>query len=272
MGAMQRRRRSRQRRELGQRLAAIVRQGRARLGLTMTQLAERAGISRQMVALVEGGSANPTLEVMSRLVDALGIRLELVERGPVAIVARVHDEGHARMSAYVERRLTRLGWLVAREVRIEDGRYLGWIDLLAYHPATRTLLVIEIKTRLADIGGLERTVDWYGRVAWSAARKLGWRPERVVRWVRALASDEVDAVVSAHRAVFATAFPSRAVAMEEGLSQPESMPAAPGLALIDPSSRRRSWLFRTRVDGRRTAAPYAGLQELLERRPNPRRH
>jgi hypothetical protein len=59
----------------------------------------------------------------------------------------------------VQRRLEAAGWLVVREVRIESGRYLGWIDLLAFDPVTKTLLVIEIKTRLDDLGDLERTLD-----------------------------------------------------------------------------------------------------------------
>lgn len=77
---------------------------------------------------------------------------------------RQHDTVHAICSGYVDRRLHRAGWTVAREVEIVHGRSHGWIDLLAFEPTTRTLVVIEVKTRLDDIGGLERQAAWYVRV------------------------------------------------------------------------------------------------------------
>jgi hypothetical protein len=38
-----------------------------------------------------------------------------------------------------------------------------------------------------------------------------------------------------------------------------------GLALIDPSSRRRAWLIRTRLDGRRSPAPFADYADAARR-------
>jgi hypothetical protein len=93
-------------------------------------------------------------------------------------------------SAYVQRRLEAAGWQVAREVRIEDGRYVGWIDLLAFHAPTATLLVIEVKTQIEDVGAIERSIDWHIRGARRAAERLGWRAGAVGAWVTALASDE----------------------------------------------------------------------------------
>ncbi len=49
---------------------------------------------------------------------------------------------------------------------------------MAFDPRTRTLAVIEIKTQLDDLGQIERTLAWYEREAWAAARRLGWRPPR----------------------------------------------------------------------------------------------
>ena len=47
------------------------------------------------------------------------------------------------------------------------------MDLLAWHPATGLLLVIEVKTELHDLGANERQLNWYEREAWAAARRLG---------------------------------------------------------------------------------------------------
>ena len=163
---------------LAARLGALVLDARVGARLSKTELGRRTGISRQMVAVVETGSGNPSVEVIDRLLQGCMADLDWVVHKPVELIThRVRDGSHAATSACIQRRLERAGWLVAREVGFEDGRYRGWIDLLAYHPGTGTLLVIEVKTRLDDIGGLERSLDWYTRVASAAARRLGWRAQ-----------------------------------------------------------------------------------------------
>jgi len=53
---------------------------RARLGKKMTQaeLAEKAGVSRVVVARLESGATNPTLETVNRVAGVLGKELKLV--------------------------------------------------------------------------------------------------------------------------------------------------------------------------------------------------
>ncbi len=155
---MDRPRRSRQRVTVGVRLGRIVRDGRERMGLSKTGLADRAAVSRQMIAELEDGSANPTLDTVVAVLDGLGLEVEVVVRGPVMIGGpRSGDAAHAICSGYVQRRLEAAGWTTAREVRIDDGRYVGWIDLLAFHEPTGVLLVIEIKT--ARRPRLDRALD-----------------------------------------------------------------------------------------------------------------
>jgi transcriptional regulator with XRE-family HTH domain len=260
------RRRSPRRIRIGVRIGAIVRTGRESLGWTKTDLGERTGISRQMIAAVESAQANPSLDVIAGLLDGLDLDLELVGRGPVAVQGlRSHDAAHAICSAYVQRRLEARGWEVAREVRIEDGRYIGWIDLLAFHRPTGTLLVIEVKTRMDDVGAIERSIDWHARGARRAAERRGWQPRRVSAWVLALATDEVEDELRRNRAVWDSGFPRRARGMAEDLIAPERMVERRGLALIDPRSRRREWLIRARVDGRRSEAPYRGYADFMGR-------
>ena len=47
----------------------------------------------------------------------------------------------------------------------------GVIDILAWHAATRTLLVIELKTEIVDINELMGTVDRKRRLAATVARE-----------------------------------------------------------------------------------------------------
>ena len=212
-------------------------------------------MSRSYIAKIERGRIDPDLAMVERIVEALGLELDLLTRGPIFPGGvRVRDAVHARCSAYVDRRLRNLGWETAREVEIVHGRSHGWIDLLAFDTRTRTLLVIEIKTRLDDLGVLERQLGWYERMAWQPARARGWRPQRIHSMVLALASDEVDQVVRAHRELIRIAFPVRPA---ELVADPMAAPSgARGLGLIDPASRPRGWLIRTSIDGRRGRLPY----------------
>jgi transcriptional regulator with XRE-family HTH domain len=57
------------------RLAARLRHLRGRRGLTLEALAERAGVSRSMISLVERGVSSPTAAVLDRLAAGLGVTI-----------------------------------------------------------------------------------------------------------------------------------------------------------------------------------------------------
>ncbi|MBV8268974.1 MAG: cupin domain-containing protein [Planctomycetaceae bacterium] len=52
-----------------------VREARSRLGLSQRQLAERAGLSPGMLCLIERGEANPSVQSLLGLAEALGLSL-----------------------------------------------------------------------------------------------------------------------------------------------------------------------------------------------------
>jgi DNA-binding XRE family transcriptional regulator len=57
------------------RVASILRQERLKRGLSMNTVAERAGLSQQMVSYVEREMRNPTLETLLRMAAAIDIDL-----------------------------------------------------------------------------------------------------------------------------------------------------------------------------------------------------
>ncbi len=237
--------------------ARWCRDTRLELDITQLELAAAVGVSRAHIAAIETGRANPSLAIVDRIGEVLGLEFQLIAKRPIVIGApSERDAVHARCSGYVQRRLDRLGWLTAREVEVVQGRTHGWIDLLAFDPKTGMLLIIEIKTSLDDIGAVERQVAWYERLAPRAVSARGWRPRRSQSWVLALASAEVDGVIRRQRDVMLLALPLRAPAMRAVLAMPATARPGRGLALIDPRSRRRAWLIPSRSDGRRSAAPY----------------
>jgi y4mF family transcriptional regulator len=63
-------------------LAAAVRGQRQDLGLTQAELATRAGVSRPWLSEVEAGKLTAEFGKVIRLVDALGLTLELVASEP----------------------------------------------------------------------------------------------------------------------------------------------------------------------------------------------
>ena len=169
------------------------------------------GVSRGYVARIEIGRANPTLNVVSKVADALDLRVDWRLLPPIVQDGSgVRDLVHARGSAYVDRRLRGAGARIAREVEIVHARSHDWIDLLAYDPARAVLTIVEVKPRIDDLGSLERQVAWYERSALEAARSLGWRPTRVMTWLLVLATTETDSVLHANRGLFDAAFPGRA--------------------------------------------------------------
>ena len=58
----------------------LLREERERRGLSKYAIAERSGLSQQMVGYVEKGLRCPSLETAMRMADAIGIDLEEVIR------------------------------------------------------------------------------------------------------------------------------------------------------------------------------------------------
>ena len=244
-------------------LAKACREGRLALGLSQEQLARKVGVARSYIAAIEVGRANPTLDVVVRIVTALGFELDLGLRPPVIVGdRRQRDLVHARCSGHVDRRLRAAGFETAREVPIVDGRWRGWIDLLAFDPRTGTLLVIEIKTVIDDVGAVERQVDWYERAARRVARERGWAPRRVITWLLVLATEQNEASLVRNRDIIDRAFPIRGGAMESLADDAGSAwPRGRGIATIDPGRHRRRWLLRPRIDGGPTAPRYQDYRD-----------
>lgn len=164
-----------------ERLGRLARVLRVRQRLTQVALAARAGVGRRAVSLLETGRAGALrLREAEAIVAALGGRLDmrLLWNGPE--LDRMLDEAHAALGASVKRRLERWGWLVRVEVSYSHFGERGRIDLLAFHPATRVLLVIELKSELVDVQSLLGSLDVKVRLAPAIVDRLGWSPRAVV--------------------------------------------------------------------------------------------
>jgi len=248
-------------------IAIAVRDLRRAIGWTQADLASRAGVSQSLVSAVERRRLGElSFGTASRLLEAMGARLTVgVNRPFIAERGRQRDAAHARCSASVARRLVAAGWSIASEVEVGGDRSRGWIDLLAYH-RSGIVLVIEIKTEIHDLGALERTLGWYEREAWAAARRQGWRPRIVVGGVILLATDVNDAVLRENAATFRLGFPVRFRELGAVVSEGRLERRGRFVAMVDPESRRAAWIRPTALDGRSGPAPYRDYASYLAAR------
>lgn len=72
------------------RLAARIKAERDARGWTPSELSERSGVSRAMIAKVEAGKSSPTAMLLGKLSGALGITMS-------TLLARAEDANHSRV-------------------------------------------------------------------------------------------------------------------------------------------------------------------------------
>ena len=246
-------------------IGRLVRDGRLAARWTQQGLERRSGVSQSRLSRIERGACRSVRFIeVDRLFVAVGVRYRLDAHLPPG--PRVVDDAvHVRCATAVQRRLEAAGWEVRREVEIGSDRSRGWIDVIAFHPATRLLLVIEIKTELRDLGAIERSLNWYVREAARAAARFGWRPTAVASTLLVLATDANDQAMRSIRPALDVALPGRATALRDVVGTGRSSGPQRFVATIDPRSRRRQWLMSTVMDGRRSPAPYVDYIDAARR-------
>lgn len=140
-----------------------------------------AGVGATACSLLERGKvAELTVRTARAITGAVDLPLGWDIGWQRQEIDRLLDADHSALAALWTRRLEKLGWIVRSEVSFNHYGDRGRIDLLAYHPVYRVLLVIEIKTALVDAQALLGGLDVKARVAPHVARELGWQPRLVV--------------------------------------------------------------------------------------------
>jgi len=172
-------------------------------------VAAAAHVARSWVSRIERGHLDGlSIERLRALAGVLEIRVDVVayRRGGEAV--RIVNERHSRMHELVAARLADApGWTFATEVTFSEWGERGTIDILAWHAASRTLLVIELKTEIPDPAGLVAQVDRYRRLAPQIGRARGWNPIHVATWVLVAESDLNRRQLARHRTMLRNAFP-----------------------------------------------------------------
>lgn len=157
---------------------------RTRLRWTQQTVAEKAGISRAAYSLIERGRIDGVpLGKLRKVAAVLEVRITLDPRWRGAALDRGIASRHASMAETVTRLLVSAGWEVRPEVSFNHFGERGVIDLVAWHASTQTLLLIELKTELADVSNLLAVTDRRRRLAARIVEQFGWQPRNIGQWV-----------------------------------------------------------------------------------------
>jgi hypothetical protein len=150
------------------------------------------------------------------------------------------DERHARLGGIVSGVLARDGWTVLPEVTYSIYGERGSIDLLAWHPVARALLVIELKTEIASAEETLRRHDQKVRLARSIVReRFGWEPAVVGRLLVLPGSTTARRQIARHCALFDRVYPERNVGVRRYVRRPTTRTLAGLWFVPDTTDRRR---------------------------------
>jgi transcriptional regulator with XRE-family HTH domain len=199
-----------------------LRELRRRRKWRQVDLAAVARVSRQFVSKVERGLLEGAdLARIRRIADALGVRVQFTIIGDGGEIDRLIDRGHARLHELAARMFRALPeWISEPEVSFSIYGERGIIDVVAWHPVRRALLIIELKTSFVDISALIGAMDRRRRLARRIARERGWDPATVSVWVIVEDTPANHRTLARHATVLRSAFPVDGRTMRAWLRQP----------------------------------------------------
>ena len=211
------------------RFGAAIRLVRRRRHWTQRNLAAKAGVSQGLISLLERGHLDSiALRTVRRVAAALDIRVDLTARWRAGDLDRLLNAKHSELHEFVARHFAdRLpAWTLAPEVSFSIFGERGIIDILAWHEPTRSLLVIELKTAIADVNELTGTADRKRRLAAQVAQERGWEPATTSLWLVVSDTSTNRRRVTAHRQMLRGLVPGDARAMRAWLRRPSGPIAA----------------------------------------------
>lgn len=239
------------------RLGRSLRVIRRSRGQRQVDVAHVAGVSQTLISAVERGHGDRlAVATLGRVFAAVEADIDIVARYRGGTLDRLLDERHAATVAALVGMLRSRGWTTAAEVTFNHYGDRGSIDVLALHPATRTALVVEVKTEITSAEETMRRLDVKVRLGVGLARERFGLP--VTRAVPLLAI--LDSTANRHRVerlapVLVPAFPNRSSDLRRWLTNPGT--PAGGLLFVGVSRGRNGGAGKSgphRVRGRERTA------------------
>jgi transcriptional regulator with XRE-family HTH domain len=204
------------------RVGRLVKAARLRRGWRQADVEAASGMDQTTISLVESGRlATFTLHTIRAIADSVGAPLELSPRLLASEISQLLDQGHAALVEAVLAHLRSIGWETIAEFTFNRYGDRGSVDIVAWHAASRALLIVEVKTRLLDVQELLGTLDRKCRVVpLILARDRGWHGVSIGRLVVVAEHSAARRVVSEHAVTFASTLPQRGHEIRRWLAAP----------------------------------------------------
>jgi len=164
----------------GLRVGRSIRALRIRRGWRQADLAKASDVARSVISRIELGAIGSThLQSVVSVCAALGADLEVRVRWQGEGLDRLLDQAHSSLVERFVDMVRSAGWEVAVEATFNVYGERGSVDVLAWHSATRSLLIGEIKSVVADAQGTFAPLDRKVRHGARIARDRDWDPATI---------------------------------------------------------------------------------------------
>ena len=130
------------------------------------------------------------------------------------------DRDHAAIVEYIVGRLRLWGWEVRLEYGFNHYGDRGSVDILAWHPGERVLLIIEVKSRLTDLQDMLNSLGRKMRVVPPIVARDGRAPVATGCLLAILGTTANRRVVAQHPQTFSATFPDRGADVIRRLRRP----------------------------------------------------
>jgi transcriptional regulator with XRE-family HTH domain len=206
-----------------QRLGTAIRRIRQRRGWRQQDLAQNSGVSQSVVSRIERGLiGSQSVDAIRAVAAALEVRVDLTALWRGGDLDRLLNAGHSALHEAVARRFhdELPAWTLAPEVSFSIYGERGVVDILAWHPGRRALLVIELKTDIVDVNELVGTFDRKRRLARQIGLSRGWDPVAASSWLIVVDTRTNRRRVDAHAAMLHGSLPEDATAIRFWIRDP----------------------------------------------------
>lgn len=192
------------------------------MGLRQRDVGRMARVSQSAVSRVERGHLAwirwPDVE---RVCSVLEIRLQIRADWRGSDGAQLLDREHAAIVELVTRDLAAYSWESIVEFGFNHYGDRGSVDVVGWHPGERAVLLVEVKTEIADVQDLMSSMDRKERVVPKLLTiERGWTPTAVGRLLVVRGSHSVRSIIERHSVTFTSMLPDRTVACRRWLRRP----------------------------------------------------
>lgn len=220
-------------------------------------------MSQGTVSLLERGRiASMPIESVRRVLAGLDAELILIATWRGGDLERLIDAQHARLVELTADWLGDRQWVVVPEVSYSIFGERGSIDLVGWHAATATLLIVEVKSEITSVEETLRKHDAKVRLGPRVVQeRFPWRPVVVARLLVVPNQRTIRRQIDSRAGIFGRAYPFRNVAVRRWLRRPVG--PIDGLVFVSDTNLARTG--RVRAVRKRVRVPAASVGRPAER-------